>query len=142
MKQVHWESHNGRTRLPAHLNPPHTESDIRGKAGITFGRQIGAYPILIGAEYLIPLETTSDVVVTGHGARSITGVECSMNYDTITEKQLSAIPGIGSKSAWKLIGERVKLKRKDSTKVFPDIQSWFSTAGLSWQEDFAPYFSA
>ena len=142
LKQVHWESHNGRTRLPAHLNPPHTESDIRGKAGITFGRQIGAYPILIGAEYLIPLETTSDVVVTGHGARSITGVECSMNYDTITEKQLSAIPGIGSKSAWKLIGERVKLKRKDSTKVFPDIQSWFSTAGLSWQEDFAPYFSA
>ena len=60
---------------------------------------------------------------------------------TITEKQLSAIPGIGAKSAWKLIGERVKLKRKDSTKSFPDVQSWFSSAGLSWQEDFAPFFN-
>ena len=141
LRQVRWESHNGRTRLPAHLNPPHTESEIRGKAGITFGRQIGAYPILIGAEYLIPLETTSDIVVTGHGARSITGVECLMDYDTITEKQLSAIPGIGGKSAWKLIGERVKLKRKDSAKSFPDVQSWFSSAGLSWQEDFSTFFS-
>ena len=122
-------------------NPPHTESEIRGKAGITFGRQIGAYPILIGTEYLIPLESTSDIVVTGHGARSITGVECSMDYDTITEKQLSAIPGIGDKSAWKLIGERVKLKRKDSSKSFPDVQSWFGAAGLSWQNDFSIFFN-
>ena len=43
------ESHDGRTRLPAH------ETDLRsleihGKAGITFGRQIGAYPILVGVE--------------------------------------------------------------------------------------------
>ena len=141
LRRVHWESHNGRTRLPAHLNPPHTESEIRGKAGITFGRQIGAYPILIGAEYLIPLETTSDIVVTGHGARSITGVECLMDYDTITEKQLSAIPGIGAKSAWKLISERVKLKRKDSAKSFSDVQSWFHSSGLTWQEDFAPFFA-
>ncbi len=64
-----------------------------------------------------------------------------MNFDTITEKQLSAIPGIGDKSAWKLIGERVKLKRKGADKSFPDVQSWFSSAGLSWQEDFAPFFN-
>jgi len=141
LKNVHWESHNGRTRLPAHLGAPHNEEAIRGKAGITFGRQIGAYPILIGVEYLIPLESQSNIVVTGHGARSITGVETSMNFDTITEKQLSAIPGIGDKSAWKLIGERVKLKRKGADKSFPDVQSWFSSAGLSWQEDFAPFFN-
>ena len=131
LKQVHWESHNGRTRLPVHLNQPHTDEEIRGNAGITFGRQIGAYPILIGAEYLIPLETSSDIVVTGHGARSITGVECSMNHETISEKQLSAIPGIGAKSAWKLIGGRAKQKRKDATSSFQNAKSWFTATGIT-----------
>jgi len=141
LKQVHWESHNGRTRLPVHLNQPHTGEEIRGKAGITFGRQIGAYPILIGAEYLIPLETTSDIVVTGHGARSITGVECSMNHDTISEKQLSAIPGIGAKSAWKLIAGRAKQKRKDATQSFANAKSWFDSTGITWQDDFEIFFA-
>ena len=141
LKQVHWESHNGRTRLPVHLNQPHTDEEIRGNAGITFGRQIGAYPILIGAEYLIPLETSSDIVVTGHGARSITGVECSMNHETISEKQLSAIPGIGAKSAWKLIGGRAKQKRKDATSSFQNAKSWFTATGISWQDDFEIFFA-
>ena len=141
LKQVHWESHNGRTRLPVHLNQPHTDEEIRGNAGITFGRQIGAYPILIGAEYLIPLETSSDIVVTGHGARSITGVECSMNHETISEKQLSAIPGIGAKSAWKLIGGRAKQKRKDATSSFQNAKSWFTATGIRWQDDFEIFFA-
>ena len=141
LRDIRWESHNGRTRLPSHLESPHIDEDIRGKAGITFGRQIGAYPILIGAEYLIPLETTSDIIVTGHGARSITGIECTLDLDTVSEKQLAAIPGIGGKSAWKLISERVKLKRKDPTKSFADTQTWFSSAGLVWQDNLAKYFA-
>ena len=71
LSDVHWETHDGRTRLPAHLQEAHTAESCRGKAGITFGRQIGAYPILIGVEYHIPLESQSDIVVTGHGARSV-----------------------------------------------------------------------
>ena len=141
LRGVHWESHNGRTRLPAHLKSPHIDESIRGKAGITFGRQIGAYPILIGTEYLIPLETKSDIVVTGHGARSITGVECNLNHDTITEKQLAAIPGIGDKSAWKLIGARVKYKRKDRSRAFPNAQLWFDSAGLDWRDNFSIFFA-
>ena len=64
---MYGESHDNRTRLPIHLTEKHLSSKIHGNAGITFGRQIGAYPILIGAEYHIPLETKSDVLVTGHG---------------------------------------------------------------------------
>ena len=63
------------------------------------------------------------------------------NFDTVSEKQLAAIPGIGNKSAWKLIGERVKLKRKDSTKSFADTQTWFAAAGLTWQDELTKYFS-
>ena len=141
LRSVRWESHGGRTRLPAHLGPEHTDQDCHGKAGITFGRQIGAYPILIGTEYLIPLESSSDILVTGHGARSITGVEIGLNHDNITEKQLSAIPGIGSKTAWKLIGQRAKLKRKGSEKSFDSAKQWFDTAGIDWQDDFQVYFT-
>ena len=141
LRSVHWESHGGRTRLPAHLGPQHTDQGCYGKAGITFGRQIGAYPILIGTEYLIPLESSSDILVTGHGARSITGMEIGLDHDKITEKQLSAIPGIGSKTAWKLISQRAKLKRKDSDESYDSTQAWFTIAGVDWQDDFQVYFT-
>jgi radical SAM superfamily enzyme with C-terminal helix-hairpin-helix motif len=141
LRSVYWESHGVRTRLPAHLGPEHTDQDCHGKAGITFGRQIGAYPILIGTEYLIPLESSSDILVTGHGARSITGMEIGLNHDNITEKQLSAIPGIGSKTAWKLISQRAKLKRKGSDNSYDSSQAWFTKAGVDWRDDFQVYFT-
>ncbi len=128
MNDVTWEAHDGRIRLPAHLEPEHRDPAIHGKAGITFGRQIGAYPILIGVPYHIPLESTSDIIVTGHGARSITGIEIGLNKDEITQKQLEAIPGVGEKSAWKLISERVKNTRKEAT--FESVKEWFTTAGV------------
>ena len=80
-------------------------------------------------------------MVTGHGARSITGMEIGLNHDNITEKQLSAIPGIGSKTAWKLIGQRAKLKRKGLDNSYDTSKRWFETAGIDWQDDFQVYFT-
>ena len=80
-------------------------------------------------------------MVTGHGARSITGVEICLNHDNITEKQLSAIPGIGSKTAWKLISQRAKLKRKGAERSFDSSKAWFDTAGVDWRDDFQVYFT-
>ena len=138
---VHWEAHDGRTRLAKHMDEEHTSESCRGKPGITFGRQIGAYPILVGAQYYIPLESQSDIIVTGHGARSITGVETNMDHDSITQKQLEAIPGIGEKSAWKLISQRVKRKRKngnDSNYENPEI--WFNESDVEWSDAFGRFF--
>ena len=128
LKDVRWEAHDGRIRLPVHLEEQHREPAIHGKSGITFGRQIGAYPILIGVPYHIPLETEGDIVVTGHGARSITGIEVGLNMHNVNQKQLVAIPGIGEKSAWNLISTRVKEARKE--RRFPDPQTWFDAAGV------------
>jgi radical SAM superfamily enzyme with C-terminal helix-hairpin-helix motif len=112
LSQVRWETHNNRIRLPAHLeDKSHRDRSIHGNAGVTFGRQIGAYPILIGVPYLIPLETESDVIITGHGFRSITGVEVGLNINDATAKQLEAIPGIGEKSAWSIVSARAKSAR-------------------------------
>jgi radical SAM superfamily enzyme with C-terminal helix-hairpin-helix motif len=140
---VYWESHDGRTRLPVHETELHRDPGIHGKPGITFGRQIGAYPILVGAEYKIPLETQSSVVITGHGARSITGVEIGMNPLKMSEKQLEAIPGIGKKSAWNLVAARAKAFRKRTEGLpFDDPQSWFKQANIPWDNGFEPFFSA
>ncbi len=128
LKDVHWETHDGRTRLPVHLTEEHVGKRIHGRAGLTFGRQIGAYPILIGVTYHIPLETTSDIMITGHGARSITGVETDLNINTVTEKQLEAIPGIGKKAAWNLISSRAKLKRKQEN---PSLEAIFDAAKVN-----------
>ena len=127
LKDVHWETHDGRTRLPVHLTEEHVGEHVHGRAGLTFGRQIGAYPILIGVPYHIPLETSSDIMITGHGARSITGVEIGLSIDTASEKQLEAIPGIGKKGAWNLVSARAKLKRKEE---HPTIESIFNSAKL------------
>ena len=132
LTNVTWESHDGRIRLPAHLDESHRDPAIHGKAGITFGRQIGAYPILIGVPYHIPLETQGDILVTGHGARSITGVEIDLDMNIVNQKQLAAIPGIGEKSAWNLISTRVKEARNE--RRFSSLQTWFDAAGVQLPE--------
>ena len=109
LRDVWWESQDDRIRRPEQvLDPSYRDEAIRGKPGVTFGRQIGAYPILVGAQYKIPLETSSDIMVTGHGKRSITGVELGLDVNTATQHQLQSIPGIGSKGAWRLVSARAR----------------------------------
>mgnify|MGYP003323648140 FL=1 len=143
LSDVHWEAHDGRTRLAIHQTEAHTAEQCRGKAGITFGRQIGAYPILIGVEYHIPLETQSDVRVTGHGARSITGVEINLDHEKMSQKQLEAIPGIGEKTAWKLISQRAKRKRKTrELAAFDHPEDWFRATSIDWSDEFSLYIKS
>jgi radical SAM superfamily enzyme with C-terminal helix-hairpin-helix motif len=138
---VHWETHDGRTRLAAHQTESHTGESCRGNAGITFGRQIGAYPILIGVEYHIPLESQSDIIVTGHGARSITGVEINLDHNRVSQKQLEAIPGIGEKTAWKLITQRAKKIRKSGDiNAYESPMQLFEAANIDWDSNFSVFF--
>ena len=112
LNDVYWEAHDGRTRLPRHVQDPiHRDSRIAGRSGLTMGRQIGAYPILIGVNYQIPLESMSDIIVTGHGARSITGIETNLDPNIMTERQFSCIPGIGDRGASRIVAKRAERKR-------------------------------
>ena len=129
LSKVWWESHDSRIRLPSSMNRINKAEDIRGKAGVTFGRQIGAYPILIGVPYLIPLESSSDIIVTSHGKRSITGVESEMNLNSASQKQLEAIPGIGEKTAWKIISDRMRYRRD-----WDNAEHAFSELGIEMPE--------
>ena len=138
LNDVHWETHDGRTRLPIHLTEEHVGEHVHGRAGLTFGRQIGAYPILIGVPYHIPLESSSNIMITGHGARSLTGVEVGLDVREASEKQFEAIPGIGKKAAWNLVSARAKLKRKEET---PSIESIFESAKVQLQPSIRSVFA-
>ena len=82
------------------------------------GRQIGAYPILIGVNYHIPLESMSNIIITGHGARSITGIETNLDPNLMTERQFSCIPGIGERGASQIVAKRAE-KNRSSPELTP-----------------------
>ena len=127
LRDVWWEAQDDRIRRPEQvLDSKYSDEDIRGKPGITFGRQIGAYPILVGVPYRIPLEPSSDIMITGHGKRSITGVELGLDVNTATQHQLQAIPGISSKGAWRLLSARAREKEG----FFSSTEEAFATAQL------------
>ena len=127
LRDVWWEAQDDRIRRPEQvLDSKYSDEEIRGKPGITFGRQIGAYPILVGVPYRIPLETSSDIMVTGHGKRSITGVELGIDVNSATQHQLQAIPGISSKGAWRLLSTRAREKGR----LFSSAEEAFAAAQL------------
>ena len=73
---------------------------------VTFGRQIGSYPLLVGIPYRLETERFYDVFVTGWGFRSVTGVTYPFSINTMPLQALESLPGIGKKRAAKLVLER------------------------------------
>jgi len=76
------------------------------RGGTTFGRQIGSYPILVGLSYATDINRFVDVIITGHGQRSITGLEYPTDINSAGMAQLQAIPSIGKKRAAAIIRGR------------------------------------
>jgi radical SAM superfamily enzyme with C-terminal helix-hairpin-helix motif len=67
--------------------------------GITYGRQIATYALLVGIPYETRVDRFVDVLVTDHGYRSLTGVPVPFHVPSASMKQLEALPGIGKKRA-------------------------------------------
>ncbi len=72
----------------------------------TFGRQIGTYPLLVGIEYPVELETYKDIIITDYGYRSITGLVHPFELRKASYQELKAVPGIGEKRAAKIFQEK------------------------------------
>lgn len=70
--------------------------------GLTLGRQIATYAILVGIPYEMrphEMQRFTDVLVTDHGFRSVTGVPVPFDVPTASLKALTALPGIGRRRA-------------------------------------------
>jgi len=88
--------------------------------GITFGRQLGTYPILVGTKQNLELGKPVDIVVTEHGFRSVTGVTMPFKINKEPLNIIESLPGIGKKRAKKLIEKRPFVDREESSKFFKE----------------------
>lgn len=73
---------------------------------LTFGRQIGTYPILVGIPFKLELNQFLDVKVVDHGYRSITALPYPLDVNKASLQLLSYIPGIGRKRAARIVLSR------------------------------------
>ena len=88
--------------------------------GITFGRQLGSYPLLVGIPASLPLRKFTDVTVTGHGMRSITGVPYPLCINTASPNLIRELPGLGRKAADSIIAGIPYTDRGDFLKRVND----------------------
>jgi len=82
----------------------------RGK--LTYCRQIGSYPLLIGIPGILPLNINLDVKVTDYGYRSITAFPFPLNINTAKRETIEALPDVGKKRALRILLKRPFKDRK------------------------------
>jgi radical SAM superfamily enzyme with C-terminal helix-hairpin-helix motif len=92
---------------------------------LTFGRQIGTYPLLVGIPGVFPLHEFHDVKIIDYGYRSITGVPYPLDVNHAPRETLEAIPGIGRRRAQRLLLHRpfTSLAQMDAALDNPEVAS-------------------
>ena len=83
--------------------------------GITFGRQFGSYPLVIGIPGKYERNKFLDVRVTGYGMRSITAIP-PLDLKRANARELEAIPGISKKLARRVAAE-AKISRERAIEI-------------------------
>jgi radical SAM superfamily enzyme with C-terminal helix-hairpin-helix motif len=91
---------------------PGVRMELR-EGGLTFGRQIATYPILVGIPGELPLKAFHDVKVVGHGYRSITAVPYPLDANSASIKALESLPGVGKKRAAAIARHRPYKSRRE-----------------------------
>jgi radical SAM superfamily enzyme with C-terminal helix-hairpin-helix motif len=73
---------------------------------ISYGRQMGSYPVLAGIPLPMAAGTILDAVVVDWGMRSVTALPCPVDVNRLPVQTLAWIPGIGKKRARALAAAR------------------------------------
>ncbi|MDD1705904.1 MAG: radical SAM protein [Methanoregulaceae archaeon] len=79
---------------------------IEEEGPLSFGRQMGSYPILAGIPLHLVKRTILDAVVVDHGMRSITALPVPVNVNSLPLPALKWIPGLNATTAAKIAGAR------------------------------------
>jgi len=87
---------------------------------VTFGRQVGSYPLLIGIPGILPLNRFINVRVVDYGFRSITAVPFPLLINNASKETIQALPGIGSKRTLRILANRPFKNKEELSKVFDD----------------------
>ena len=87
---------------------------------VTFGRQIGSYPLLVGIPYPVETETFVDVMITEWGFRSVTGIEYPFFINRASMTAISSLPGIGKKRSVSIVRNRPFRNMGELSQVIND----------------------
>ena len=88
---------------------------------LTFARQLGSYPLLVGIPGVFPLHRFYDVKVVEYGYRSITAVPYPLNINTASRETLEAIPGVGKKRAMRILLKRPFHTKEELMRALDDL---------------------
>jgi radical SAM superfamily enzyme with C-terminal helix-hairpin-helix motif len=94
-------------------------SDVRIEAtdGISFGRQMGSYPLLVGIPLALAVTTVLDVAIVDWGMRSVTALPTPIEINTLPASALKWVPGIGKKKVATILANRPFETLKDFRAV-------------------------
>jgi len=73
---------------------------------LTFSRQLGSYPLLVGIPGVFPLHRFFDARVVDYGYRSVTAVPSPLDINNASRETLETIPSIGKKRAARILSKR------------------------------------
>lgn len=87
---------------------------------LTFGRQLGSYPLLVGIPGVYPLHMFYDVKIVQYGYRSLTAIPFPLDINTAPRETLEAIPGVGAKRAIRILVKRPFHTKEAFINAFDD----------------------
>jgi len=73
---------------------------------LSFGRQLGSYPILVGLPLHLQRNTVTDAVVVDWGMRSITALPVPVEINLLPASALRWLPGVGKKKVAAVMAKR------------------------------------
>ena len=87
---------------------------------ITFGRQIGSYPLLIGIPYKLECGRSYDVIITDWGYRSVTGLTYPFDINHESMGAIASLPSIGKKRSATIVRYRPYTSYEDLSRAIDD----------------------
>ena len=79
---------------------------IEVSGDLSFGRQMGSYPILVGIPVRLSERITIDAVVVDWGMRSVTALPVPVEINTLPATAIKWLPGIGKKKVAAVLAKR------------------------------------
>jgi radical SAM superfamily enzyme with C-terminal helix-hairpin-helix motif len=90
---------------------------IETSGELSFGRQMGSYPLLVGIPVPLAVKTMLDVAVVDWGMRSVTALPIPIRINELPASALKWLPGISKKAIAKVIAKRPFKNMEDYRKI-------------------------
>ena len=72
---------------------------IEISGSLSFGRQMGTYPVLVGIPLFLPQRALIDAAVVDYGSRSLTALPVPLDINNLPHAALKWLPGVGKNKA-------------------------------------------